>query len=327
MQNKIVFLLTLFFLSGSSFLFASPLSDRYRSVGNELYQSKDLNKALLYYKAAVQADPQDWIAYQTLGNCEYGLGQRENAVNDFQKSLNLHPNNPGLQSFMTQLAQTGVTPVHESVSLPDTGKWIWDVGIALNSFGWQDLTNAYAPATFSAPTGSPLGIEFDLGVDYTLSHNFQLGFQLQGTIKDDEIITFGNSGVTQTYTETSLGAALSARYLISLGADLNLVLHGEGGIYDLVSSNLNGNNGTLVQTGNLSADNPGGLLEIETEWLEKGGWSLDIGIGYRFLTFTPVQYKNTTSTNGTSATLINGNSNNVYLDFSGPRVNMTVRLF
>ncbi len=326
MPNKIVFLFTLLFFAGSSLLFASPLSDRYRSAGNQYYESKDFNKALLYYKAAVQADPQDWIAYQTLGNCEYGLGQRENAVNDFQKSLNLHPNNPSLQNFINQMSQTGVSTTHESVSLPDPDKWIWDVGIAGNSFSWQDLVTDYAPSTFTPP-GSVSGIEFDLGTDYTLSHNFQIGLQLQGTIKDEEILTFGNSGVTAIYTETSVGAALSAKYLISLGGDLNLVLHGEGGIYGLAASNLNGTNGTLVETGNLTATNFGGLLALETEWIEKGGWALDIGIGYRFLTFTPVKFTDTTSGGAPPVTLPNNNGGNSYLDFSGPRLNITVRLF
>jgi hypothetical protein len=326
MPNKIVFSFTLLLFSGASLLSASSLSDRYRSVGNQLYQTKDFNKALLYYKAAVQADPQDWIAYQTLGNCEYSLGQREDAVNDFQKSLNLHPNNPSLQNFINRLSQTDVKTTHESVSLPDPDKLIWDVGIAGDSFSWQDLVSDYAPAAF-APPSSPSGIELDLGVDYTLSHNFQIGLQLQGIIKDEEILTFGNSGVTAIYTETCIGAALSAQYLISLGGDLNLVLHGEGGFYDLTGSNLNGTNGTVVETGTLTASNPGALFEIETEWIEKGGWSLDIGIGYRLLTFTPVTYTNTTSSGTAPMTLPNNNGGNSYLDFSGPRFNITVRLW
>jgi hypothetical protein len=327
MPNKIVFVFTLLLLSGASLLSASPLSDRYRSVGNQLYQAKDFNKALLYYKAAVQADPQDWIAYQTLGNCEYSLGQREDAVNDFQRSLNLHPNNPALQNFLNHLSSTDVKTTRESVSLPDAGKFIWDVGVAGDSFSWQDLISNYAPTAF-APPSSPNGIEFDLGVDYTLSHNFQIGLQFQGIIKDEEILTFGNSGVTAIYTETCIGAALSANYLISLGGDLNLVLHGEGGFYDLTGSNLNGTNGTLVETGSLSAFNPGALFEFETEWIEKGGWSLDVGIGYRLLTFTPVTYTNITSNGaGTPFILPNNNGGNSYLDFSGPRLNITVRLW
>jgi hypothetical protein len=329
MQKAVCFLITFFVLSGSAFISASPTSDQYRAAGNQYYQSKDLNRALLYYKAAVQVDPQDWIAYQTLGNCEFSLGQRENAINDFQKSLNLHPNNPALQNFMTQQSQSGINTRHDSVSLPDPDKLIWDVGFAGDMFSWQDLTSDYSPTTFAAPSSSPTGIEFDMGVDYTLSHNFQLGLQLQGTVKQAEILTFGNSGVTAVYTETDIGAALSAKYLISLGGDLNLVLHGEGGFYGLTGSGLNGTNGTLVETGNLNATNAGGLLALETEWLEKGGWSLDIGIGYRFLTFTPVKYIDTTSGSGPypSQTLPNNTGGNSYLDFSGPRVNITVRLW
>src|ERR1700677_3828366 len=194
MRNKIVFLFLLILFSESSMISAAATSDQYLTAGDRFYQAKNFNKALLYYKAAVQTDPQNWRAYQSLGTCEYGLGQRENAINDFQTSLNINPKNPPLQNLMNQLSQTGINSIHPPGSLPEADKWIWDVGVALNVFSWQDLTSDYAPATLGAPSSTPLGPEFDLGVDYTLSRNFQLGLQFQAIVKDAELVSLGSSG-------------------------------------------------------------------------------------------------------------------------------------
>jgi tetratricopeptide (TPR) repeat protein len=329
MRNKIVFLFMSILFSGSSIISAAATSDQYLAAGDQFYEAKDFNKALSYYKAAVQADPQNWKAYQSLGSCEYGMGQRENAINDFQTSLNIHPQNPPLQNLVKQLSQTGTSPVHPPSSLPEADKLIWDVGVAGNIFSWQDLVSDWSSpfTTLTPPSSIPFGPEFDLGVDYTLTRNFQLGVQFQAIVKEAESVYIGSTGVTLTYSETCVGGTLVARYLISLGSDLNIVLHAEGGYFGLTGSNLNATNGTLIQTNNLNAGNYGGLLALETEWIQSGGWALDVGIGYRFLTFTPVTYTNTTSSSSPALPLPSLSNGNAYLGFSGPRVNVTVRLF
>jgi len=317
-------LLALIFFSGSSVIFAAT-SDQYLAAGDQLYQAQDFNKALLYYKAAVQVDPQNWKAYLSLGNCEYSMGDRENAINNFQKSLNINPNNPSLQSFVNQLSQTSTIPVHIVKSLPESGKWIWNLGGAAELLDRQDLISAYAPATFSAPSGPLIGAEFDLGIDYTLSRSFELGVQFQAIAKPSQSVSLNNSGVTQIYSETCVGGVLTAEYRFSLDSKLNLAFHGEGGFYALAGSNLNATNGAQVQTGGLTAADPGGLLAVEFEWVQDDGWALDLGLGYRLLTFTPVNYAN--STNGSGGTLINNNGSAIDLDFSGPRFNAAVRFF
>ena len=147
MSKKAGFLLglTLILMVFSKIVFAAPISNDYMAAGDKLTQEKNPRRAILYYKTAVQMDPQNWKAFQGLGNCELSIGQRENAINDFQKSLNINPKNPPLQDFMNKLSQTGPAPIHVASSLPEKGKFIWYGGGAMNLYGWQDLTSDYVP--------------------------------------------------------------------------------------------------------------------------------------------------------------------------------------
>jgi tetratricopeptide (TPR) repeat protein len=113
---KKIFLACLISLFGTSMVHAATAQD-YISAGNQFYQAKDLNKAVLYYKAAVQMDPNNAAAHQSLGSAYYGLGQKPEALAEYQKSLAINPNNPQLSSFVQTLqAQVGSTP-----SMPGMG--------------------------------------------------------------------------------------------------------------------------------------------------------------------------------------------------------------
>ncbi len=328
MEKRVFFLISLFLICGFQSLFAAPTADQYLDAGDKLFQEKDFNKSLLYYKAAVQTDPQNWKAYQAQGNCELNMGQRENAINDFQKSLNINPNNPALQDLMNKLSQTGPAPVFIPSSLPQAGKIVGIVGGAVNIFGWQDLADDYYPI---APTITPgatfLGGEFDLGCNYTMSYTFQLGVQAQAILKQTES-TAPSLGVTDIYSESCVGGALVAEYLISLGPNFNVILHGEGGGYTLIDSTGNVTNNTLSQINELSSSALGASGALEIEWVQNDGWALDFGVGYRELTFSTVTFIPKDSAQATPTTLINLTSGkNAYLDFSGPRLNLAVRFF
>ncbi len=63
--------------------------------------------------AAVQADPQNWRAYQVLGNCLYHQDKLQAALTAFDQSLAIHPDNPKLKSFAESLRSKlgGAPPV------------------------------------------------------------------------------------------------------------------------------------------------------------------------------------------------------------------------
>jgi hypothetical protein len=59
----------------------------------------------------------------------------------------------------------------------------------------------------------------------------------------------------------------------------------------------------------------------------KKSWALDVELGYRFLTFTPITETGTLNGFAVSDTLLNSDNSNAEIDFSGPRLSATARLF
>lgn len=95
-------------------------SGEYFNAGKSLYQQGHLDQAAKYFEAATQTDPNNWQAYQSLGNCRYQLKQLPEALVAFNKSLALHPDNPQLKSFADNLrAQVGSAA---APGLPDAGQ-------------------------------------------------------------------------------------------------------------------------------------------------------------------------------------------------------------
>ena len=107
---KKALLVCLLLVFGASVVHAATAQE-YINAGNTFYQARDLNKAVLYYKAAVQMDPNSAVAHQSLGSAYYGLGQKADALAEYQKALSINPNNPQLSSFVQTLqAQVGSGP-------------------------------------------------------------------------------------------------------------------------------------------------------------------------------------------------------------------------
>ncbi|HTC22545.1 MAG TPA: hypothetical protein VK859_16940, partial [bacterium] len=75
----------------------------------------------------------------------------------------------------------------------------------------------------------------------------------------------------------------------------------------------------------------GELLGVEVE-LRKGGIALDLGLGYRFLSFNNIQYNASgvgiTTQTGTLKNISSSpNPSNAMIDFSGLNVTTTLRFF
>jgi len=88
--------------------FAGWAADAQKALdaGTAAYQQKDYAKAVGSLREAVKADPQNWRAYQWLGNSLYALGQKQDALGAFDRSLELHPDNAPLRSYADSLRQS-----------------------------------------------------------------------------------------------------------------------------------------------------------------------------------------------------------------------------
>jgi tetratricopeptide (TPR) repeat protein len=82
---------------------AAPVSaDAYLAAGDKLLGSQNYALALKYYQASANANPSA-PAFEGEGRCYYYLGQKDQAMQAFQTSLALNPNNVGLQNFISTI--------------------------------------------------------------------------------------------------------------------------------------------------------------------------------------------------------------------------------
>jgi tetratricopeptide (TPR) repeat protein len=101
-------------------LWATAPEDYY-NAGMDLFKNRDFEKAVQYFKAAVDERPDYWQAYQYLGEAYYQNSNRTEAVLALEQSLKLHPDNPDLKKFISKIRNdspwasrgfsTGVLPV------------------------------------------------------------------------------------------------------------------------------------------------------------------------------------------------------------------------
>ncbi len=75
----------------------------YYNAGMDLFKGRDYEKAVQYFKAAVDERPDYWQAYQFLGEAYYQNSNRTEAVLAMEQSLKLHPDNPDLRKFISKI--------------------------------------------------------------------------------------------------------------------------------------------------------------------------------------------------------------------------------
>ncbi len=81
---------------------------------SDLYAAQSVEAARRKAAAAVEADPTHWQAWQLLGNCRLAQGEKSSALDAYRKSLDLHPDNPPLKSFVDSMTPTpapSATPI------------------------------------------------------------------------------------------------------------------------------------------------------------------------------------------------------------------------
>lgn len=77
-------------------------SDDYYKAGLTMYNSKDYDKAILYFAAAIKLNPQNVAAYQGRGNCYYTKADYTDALQDYKQVQRLQPS-PAINQFVDKL--------------------------------------------------------------------------------------------------------------------------------------------------------------------------------------------------------------------------------
>lgn len=149
-------LIILLFLTGT--LWAATSGDYY-TAGIQLYQQRQYAKSIQYFRAATQLDPQNWKAYQVMGQAYYQLGDRTDAVQMMDLSLRINPSNQPLRQFRNNLAATTSGGNGNSDNPAVKGGGPFGLGLEigtpapgefLESFGWT-ATARFSLRSKSAP--------------------------------------------------------------------------------------------------------------------------------------------------------------------------------
>jgi tetratricopeptide (TPR) repeat protein len=171
-MKNIFWLRCIFFIVMISGLAWAQDAAQYLTAANQLYNAKDYTKAVQYYQATTQINPNSVEAYQGLGNSYYAMNRNAEALTAYEKALQLNPNNTQLASFVKTLkTQTGTFP-----SLPAA------------SSGTMPIVNTphlSTPKTFELSPmagvaigmneGVGLGFGGGVGGHYLISPNFGIG--------------------------------------------------------------------------------------------------------------------------------------------------------
>ena len=94
----------------------------YRDMGQALAQKGLYAKAVNYLKQAVQADPNDWQSYQSMGDAYLKMNDNADALAAYQNSLRINPNNSAVQDEVNNLggSTTAAPPNPPSQSTDST---------------------------------------------------------------------------------------------------------------------------------------------------------------------------------------------------------------
>jgi tetratricopeptide (TPR) repeat protein len=340
MKKIIRFYFLTFFVSVPMSVFSATANDDYAG-GNQLYQQGQYDQAIHSFQAAIQANPNYWQAYQVLGYCYYAQKNNLQALQAMDQSLQINPNNPPLQQFDNQVRAatpnaplapgspasvvTAAPPGSTVSDLPRAGSFHLEGTIAYVYPGTQDLQDFYGGATVS---GTMEAVELNLGGDFSFTPNlqadllFEFGGKLPVNVEDF------NDGDTDQWNEYYIGGAAGLNVLLPIADGMNFVLHGEGGFYTLVSTQIDVS-GSDFDTVNLDASNPGWAIAAGLEFLmnSQKTWAMEIELGYRYLNFSPLTASGDINGSAiTPRTLLNNDGSNASIDFSGPRLSIGARL-
>lgn len=153
-------------------------SNDYYQAGLTLYNTKDYDKAILYFGAAVKLDPNNAAAYQGRGNCYYAKGLYANALTDYQQVQHLRPS-PQIDAFVAKV-QAKVNGEQQVASATNANM--------VASSEYQEIFQK-GQGEFRAKQYSAAIQDFEKALrqnhsDFTLYYYMGLTYKLLGDLKD-----------------------------------------------------------------------------------------------------------------------------------------------
>ncbi len=319
-------------------------------LGEGFYAQKNYDQAIQQYQIAVREDPRFWEAYQRSGMCYFEKGDRASALVNYQKSLDIHPDNPDLASLVQDLKEMekgtpSSTPVEKETTvqkdspvptvvdnrnpnLPQKNSFIIEVGVS----GWignpNDIYDFTGPGGSSSSSG-PYGYKGGLGAAFAVSPRFQVGARYQYLKRED--LHMSGEGVTLIWQEAAEGVVVEFEADIPVDREKAVNFFGsfEGGIYWLTKSSVT-LSGPINGVANLNGSNGGGAVMAGVEYLvdPKKTWAMDLGVGYQFISFPSIT--DTPTLNGVTGspfTLRNVTGGDARVDLSGGMLFTGARFF
>jgi len=277
---------------------------------NALAKSGQWEPAAQKYEAATQADPNLWQAYMGLGNAYHNLGRDPEALKAYDKSLELHPDNPTLKAYVEKLRGSQSASSSTAATAPsssnDSSSETGTKGVFMNySVGYDfafldDLvdgskaTAAFAnwlfgsTSTVSSPSNSGIATALEFGVmldennGISLEPTFVLGF--------DTTVSSDPDAWMVKYAPHMMGALAKYDLLLPLGPGNSLCLSAGVGWYHAIVDWYYNPDTTADNTafGAFEGDAFGAALGITEEIDLGGGIALGITAKGRWAKFDKV---------------------------------------
>jgi tetratricopeptide (TPR) repeat protein len=92
---------------------ANSRAQDYEDQAMALFNRGLFEKSIQYFNLAVQADPEDWQAWEKMGDAYAKLDKTQEALTYYSKSLQINPGNPALRSTVDSLKETTVPPASQ----------------------------------------------------------------------------------------------------------------------------------------------------------------------------------------------------------------------
>lgn len=104
MQKQLVLtFLGILLMVPTGLMAVTTIAQDYDDQGMSLYNRGLYEKAIGYFNSAAQANPNDWQAYESIGNAYAKLNNNQAALDAYQKSLQINPNNSTLSVVVDNL--------------------------------------------------------------------------------------------------------------------------------------------------------------------------------------------------------------------------------
>lgn len=222
---KRTILCALFILGHSAFA-ATPAE--LRQMGAALAQRGLYAKAADYLQQAVQADPNDWQAYEDLGNVRMKLNESAEALEAYRQSLRIHPDNPTLQNLVDNLNATA-GPDNATAVAPSTvpaaagaGNEQWETAQPVTVGG------AAPPAVHPHPQGPPVYNDGLAAIDHARYWvQASLGY---ANMRTGDLSTSAAAWNQDIASNGWTGSASSLNDAVEVGGQLGLLLSPNNGI-------------------------------------------------------------------------------------------------